>query len=186
MSGFLFAFVAVLLTSLGSKDQLLVARYSEHFGRDARLLLLGGAIAFVTAAAMGWGGHYVASILPSKGKTMLVAMALLLASVELFWPNREKALKEPTRSLGAVGLVLAYRQFGDASRFLIFAFAAGSALPFFAGAGGALAGALSILIGWLMAAELVEKLPLRTIRIVLGVMTLISAIYLGLSARGLL
>ncbi len=186
MSGFVFAFVAVLLTSLGSHDQLLVARYSAHFGRDIRILLLGSAIAFLTAAAMAWGGYYISSIMPPNGKMMLVALALVFAAAELAWPIRKKPLREPTRSLGALGLVLIYRQLADGSRFLIFAFAAGSALPFFAGAGGAIAGVIAILLGWLLAEDLIEKAPLRAIRITLAIITLVAAIYIGLTARGLL
>jgi putative Ca2+/H+ antiporter (TMEM165/GDT1 family) len=135
---------------------------------------------------MTLSGQYIAALLPSAAKLMLVAFALLMAAVELAWPNKRSFIKEPTRSLVASGLVLFVRQIGDGSRFLIFAFAAGSGTPWFAAVGGALGGIGAVLIGWLMADDLVEKLPLRKIRLVIAALLFVAAIITGLSARGLL
>lgn len=185
MPSFFLAFVGALLTSIGSRDQLLVAQVSARLGSAYGLLAAGWGAAVLSAFVMAWAGLAVAQILPSDGKTMLVAIALVLAAVELAWPNRTAALQEPTRSLGAIALVLFSRQLGDAGRFLIFAIAAATGAPFLAGVGGALAGGAGITLGWMAKADLEKALPLRTIRRALAAIVLLVGILIGLTARGL-
>ena len=186
MPSFFLAFVAALLTSIGSRDQLLVAQLSERLGRAYGLLATGWLVAAVSAGVMAWAGQAAAQILPPEGKTMLVAIALVLAAVELAWPNRTVALQEPTRSLGAIALVLFSRQLGDAGRFLVFAIAAATGAPVLAGVGGALAGGAAVTIGWLAKADLERSLPLRKVRLTLAAIVLLAGLLIGLSARGLI
>lgn len=186
MSEFLFALVAVFLTSLGGRDQMLVARLSANLGRHSGLLMTGCAVACATAAAMAWGGNYVASFLPGAGKTMLVAIGLLIAAIELCWPVKMGLIREPTRSLGAAGLVLVIRQMGDAARFVIFALAAALASPGLAGLGGALGGMLALAFGWSGALDHISEAHIRRIRIALGLCIGVIALFAGLSARGLI
>lgn len=186
MPSFLFAFIAVLLVSLGARDQLLVARLAQALGRRGSLLLLGCLSAIAMAALMAWGGAYISALMPAGGKAMLVAIALFMAAVELFWPNREKVPQEPTRSLAAFTIVILARQLGDAARFLVFALAVATGVPALAGAGGALGGCAALALGWILAGELEAKWPLRAIRIALGAVLLIAAVFIGLSARGII
>ncbi len=185
MPSFFFAFLAVAACSLGARDQLLVARLSGAGRSGALLLAVGLPVAAVSAGFMAWAGDTVAAMLPDAAKTMLVAIALLLAAFELAWPNRERAPREPTRSLAALAIVLLARQLGDASRFLVFAFAAATGAPLFAGIGGAAGGGAALVFAVVMGSELVEKWPLRTIRLVLAAVVGIAAMVIGLSARGL-
>lgn len=186
MPSFFLAFIAVLATSIGSRDQLLVAQLSHRLGRGYGLLMTGWLVTIVTAGIMAWAGQAAAQILPGEGKTMLVAIALVLAAAELAWPNRVNAAKEPTRSLGAIALVLFSRQMGDAGRFLIFAIAASTGVPQLAGIGGALGGMAAVTTGWLMAAALASERPLRAVRRVLAGIVLLAGVIIGLSARGLI
>lgn len=186
MSEFLFALVAVFLTSLGSRDQLLVARLSDSLGPNKGLLVTGCVTAALTAAAMAWGGNAISAMLPAAGKTMLVAFALLMAAAELGWSRKSGFLREPTRSLGAAALVLAVRQIGDAPRFIIFALAAALPSPVLAGAGGALGGMLALALGWVMAGTLARQKALRPVRFGLAICVLLIALVIGLSARGLI
>lgn len=185
MPSFLFAFVSVLLVSTGSRDQLLLAGLSETSGRARGLLVLGWVTAGLSALAMAWGGTLVANALPASGKSMLVALALLLAAFELAWPNRERLPTEPTRSHFAIFAVLLARQLGDGARFTVFAFAAATGAPWLAAAGGALAGGSAATLGWLGGAQLARRLPLRAIRRSLAALLLLAAIVIGLSARGI-
>lgn len=185
MPGFLFALVAVALTSFGGRDQLLVAHLSAQQGARIGVLVTGCIIAIITAAAMALSGQYIAAMMPSAGKVMLVAFALLAAAAELAWPVKVKQPSEPTHSLGATAIVMLARQIGDGSRFLIFAFAASSGTPWFAAAGGALGGIIAIVAGWAMAGDLQAIFPLKLIRRVLAVIVLVVGIYVALSARGI-
>ncbi len=186
MSSVFLAFAAVLLTSMGGRDQLLVAQLSARLQRRVSLLVVGCMAAIVTALAMGWAGHLAGQILPNSGKPMLAAFALLCAAVELAWPIRPRNVQEPTRSLFAITVVILARQLGDAGRFLVFAVAAATPDPYLAGAGGALGGCAAITLGWLMQDRLLADLPLRASRRFMAAIVLIAALVTGLSARGLL
>lgn len=186
MASLLFALVATILMGFGGRDQLIVARLSDALGPSRALLAVALACAAISAGVMGWAGWQVEKMISDSAETMLVAIALFLAAIELLWPNREKPLKEPTRSLGAMSLVLLARQIGDGPRFLVFAVAAATASPLWAGIGGAIGGGAAIAIGWALGAKLEQRLPLRAFRAALGGVVLIVAVTIGLSARGLI
>lgn len=183
MSSFLFGFALVLLVSIGARDQLLVARMA---GRTGPGILVAGCIAAVLSASMmAWAGDRIAYMLFPAAREMLVAIALLAAVIELLWPNRERSPREPTHSVFAAFLVLLARQIGDAGRFLVFALAAATALPWLVAVGGALGGMSALVLGWIMGEELEKALPLRLIRLGLAAVLLLAAIMLGLQARGM-
>lgn len=183
MSSFLFGFAAALLLTIGARDQLLVARLSQHLG--AAILLAGLLAAVFTAGLMALAGDTIAQLLPVAARQMLVAIALLVAAAELFWPTREKRPTEPTRSPFAAFVVLMARQWGDAARFLLFALAAATALPEYVALGGAAGAALALAGGWALGDQL-EALPLRGFRLAMGAIVLIGGLLLGLGARGLI
>ncbi|MCP9221341.1 hypothetical protein MKP08_01070 [Erythrobacter sp. LQ02-29] len=182
MSSFLFGFAGVLLLSLGARDQVLVARLAGRTG--PAVLVAGWIAAVVSASAMAWAGAAIADRLAGPSKPMLVAFALVAAAFELAWPNREHGPKEPTHSAFAAFVVLLARQITDAGRFLVFALAAATALPWLVAAGGALGGGLALTVGHIAGANL-ERAPLRAIRLVLAGLVLLSAAVIGLSARGM-
>lgn len=185
MSAFLFAMVAVFALSLGGRDQMRVAILADRLGRSWGLLVAGCLTAIATAAIMAFAGAGIAEILPPAGKQMLVAFALIASAFELLLPVRIRVPAEPTRSLGAMTIVLFVAQIADAGRFVVFALAA--LYPHFelTGAGGALGGCLAILLGWRMAGNLAER-PWRAVRIALAVVLAIVGAIIGLSVRGLL
>ena len=181
MSSFLFGFAAALLLTIGARDQLLVARLARPLG--ALILLAALVSAIFTAGLMALAGDAVAALLPETARQMLVAIALVVASFELFWPAREKRPKEPTRSAFAAFVVLLARQWGDAARFLLFALAA--ALPTFVALGGAAGAGAALAGGWALGDD-IEALPLRMFRLVMGGVVLIAGLAIGLGARGII
>lgn len=184
MSSFLFGFALVLLVSLGARDQLLVARLAGRTGPG--LLVAGVLAATASAAVMAWAGSLVSTLLfPEAGK-MLVAIALAVAAVELAWPIRSSAPREPSHSIFAAFVVLLARQIGDAGRFMVFAIAAWTALPWLAAAGGAAGGAAALALGWAAGSALETSLPLRRIRLGLAAALLLAALAIGLGVRGML
>ena len=184
MTSLLFAMVASFLTATGARDQLLVARLAGVLGASTPLLVVALASSAVTAGIAAWAGAWLARTMSEDAATMFVAIALLLAAVECAWPNREKTPREPTRSLGALAIVLFARQLTDASRFLVAAFAVVFAYWPLAGLGGALGGGGAVAVGWSLGLALEDKLPLRAIRIALALILFILAAITGLSARG--
>jgi hypothetical protein len=113
---------------------------------------------------------------------MLAAMALGVAALEMLVWRVRAVPAEPTRSLGAAGLVLLGLQLTDAARFLLFAIVVASLLPGAAGLGGALGGMVVVAIGWAGGQALID-LPLARWRRWLGGALLVLAIGLGLAVR---
>lgn len=183
MSSFLFGFALVVMVSLGARDQLLVARLAGRTGPG--LLVAGVLAAIVSAVLMAWAGQWIAvQLFPEAGK-MLVAIALLIAAIELAWPIRQEDPREPTHSIFAAFVVLLARQVSDAARFLVFAVSAWTALPWYAAAGGAIGGALALAMGWTMGNALERSLPLRWIRLALAAALFLAALTIGLGVRGI-
>lgn len=186
MTSLIFAMVASFLTATGARDQLLVARLAGALGASNGLLVVALATSAASAAAAAWVGARLAQTMSESAATMFVAIALLLAAFECAWPNREKAMREPTRSLGAIAIVLFARQLTDASRFLVAGFAVVFASWPLAGLGGAIGGGAAVALGWAMGPAMEAKLPLRAMRRGLAAVFVFLAILTGLSARGII
>jgi putative Ca2+/H+ antiporter (TMEM165/GDT1 family) len=183
VDSFLFSLLLVFALALGGRDQWLVARWADALGRSVPLLLTGIACAALSAALMAWVGAEFAAMLPRRAAQMLIAFALALAAFELAWPVKPLAPREPTRSLGAIAIVLAARQVGDAARFAVFALAASASLPATAALGGALGGGAAIALGWSVGVQGLGRLPLPIIRRVLAACLIVAALFIGLNAR---
>ncbi|MEO1048184.1 MAG: hypothetical protein AAFW59_07625, partial [Pseudomonadota bacterium] len=145
------------------------------------LLALSVVCAAVTAWIMAYAGSYAAWTLPEEAHPFLIAGALGLAALELAWPVRAAPLREPTRSLGAIGAVLLVRQLGDAARLIIFAAAIWTRDPIGAALAGGIGGALAAGMGWRLGAENLARWPLRWIRLGCSVPMILAALLIGLS-----
>lgn len=163
MSGFLFAFVVVLIAGIGARDQLLVAALAGRRGQRPAALLVAIACAAVTAGIMVAGAGMISPQLPGNARLFLAALALGLAGAEMLLARRAATPREPTDSLGAFALVLFAQQLTDGSRFALFAIAAATTATIPAGLGGALGGAAVVAAGWIGAAALAARdlVPLR-------------------------
>lgn len=183
VDGFLLSLLLVFALAMGGRDQWMVAQWAAALGQSAALLTVAVLCACVSAAAMAWVGAEFVALLPRRAAQMLVAFALGMAAIELALPVRIKPPKEPTRSLGALAIVLLARQVGDGARFAVFALAAWSALPIAAGLGGALGGAAAVTVGWAAGAETLARWPLMMVRRALAACLAIAALFVGLNAR---
>lgn len=183
MDGFLIAALLVFVLALGGRDQIMVAQWADSLGQGAALLTVAVVSAVVSAAAMAFIGAEFAAQLPRRAAQMLVAFALVIAAAELAWPARIKAAREPTRSLGAIAIVLLARQIGDGARFAVFALAAWTTVPLTAGMGGALGGAAAVTLGWTTGAATLSRWPLRPVRIALAAGLIVAGLFVGLNAR---
>ena len=137
---------------------------SARLGGGGGLLAVGWLSSILSSALAAWAGTAIAAQMPPEGKTMFVAAALALAGLELVWPMRKAPPEEPTRSLGAIAIVLFAGQITDAARFLILAIGVATANWPLAAAGGALGSAAVLTVAWTLGAEWETRLPLRAIR----------------------
>jgi hypothetical protein len=186
LPAFLLAFVAAALATLAGREAVRVARLSAALGGGTALLVVAGfacAIASVLAARLG---AVLAGGLVPEARGMLVALALLLAAGEVLVLRPGRAPAEPTRSLGALLLVLAAGQLTAGAAPVIFALAGATGSPWAAAAGGALGSGAGLAAAWSMAGEWETRLPLALLRHAVAAGFLAAAAATGLSARGLL
>lgn len=184
MTAFLFCLIAVLLAGIGARDQMTLAAMTNRQGQRPGLLAVALLLTIITAAGAAWLALTVMPILKGDARLLFAAMALVLAGLEslLLSPGRKPL--EPTRSLGALAVVLLAHQITDAARFLIFAIAAATAQPWLAGAGGAIGAAIMLGSAW-AAPELFEWRRLRPMRRGIGAVLLLAGLFAGLKALGL-
>ncbi|MFZ9394953.1 MAG: hypothetical protein ACO25F_02700 [Erythrobacter sp.] len=118
--------LAGLATAWGGRAQSLVAGLSAGLGAPQMVWLVALLCGAPTALVMGLAGAALAAGHGPSHRGLLIAAALLAAAFDLMLTVRRSAPQEPTRSLGAIALVLSARQMVDAPRWL--AFASGAAM----------------------------------------------------------
>ena len=179
MVNFYLTFLAVLLAGIGARDQALVAALTLARGRRVAVIVLALVMACLTAAFAVWAAQVIAPLLAPRARSFFAAMALGLAGLEslVLVPRRQP--REPTLSLGALVVVLAFLQAVDAARFLIVAMAVAMHSAFSVGLAGAIGGCAIVLAGW-MAPEWVTKPWMRIVRRAVGLLMLAVGVVLGL------
>lgn len=185
MVSFYFAFVAVLLAGLGSRDQVLLARLTLGQGRRPAALVIALVTSMATAAFAAWAGAAIMPILAPKARVFFVALALGFAGLEMLVIRPFRKLREPTLSLGALALALGALQLIDAARFLVFAIAVATDAPMPAGAAGALGGMILLSAAWFASAQVV-RYGVTMARRVIGILLLLVGTGLGLRVLELL
>lgn len=185
MAGFLFAFLACLLASLGARDQLLVAQVSARQGQ--RPALLGVAILSTlacSAVALAFAKVAGREVPGEAARMVFAGLAMVIAGGEALLLGARKAPQEPTGSLFAALVVLAALQITDAVRFLIVGLALTSAAPQTAAMGAAAASVLAIGAAW-TAPELADRPELARLRRLAGLLLLIAGLLVAWSGRSI-
>ena len=183
MTGFLFAFIAVVLAGVGARDQITVARLASGMGQRPALLVLAIALSVATAAFAAWLSVEVSPWLAPPARVLFGEIALGFAGLESLLLSPGRKPEEPTQSLAAIAIVLLAHQITDAARFIVFgmAVATGGAIP--AGAGGALGGVFVLVAAWAMP-ELFDWNRVRLWRRVTGALLLVAALVVGFNGLG--
>lgn len=171
---------------LGGREAVRVARLSAALGPGKALLTACWAACVAGCALSAWLGSGLAAQLAPDAKRMLVAIALLLAGAELAVLRPARAPLEPTRSFGAIVLVLAAAQLTSAAGFLVLALAGAMATPWLVAAGGAIGSGAVLSAAWSTGQEWERRLPLKALRLGTAALLIGAALTVGLSARGLL
>ena len=186
MPSFFLALISAAAATLGGREAVRVARLGAGLGAGWPLLLACWLASIVACALAAWLGGGIAGQLAPEGKAMLVAIALLLAALELAILRPGKAPVEPTRSFGAIAIVLGAAQLTSAAGFLVLALAAATGAPWLAAAGGALGSGIVLSLACWTGREWEARLPLNLLRFGVAGALLAAAVVTGLSARGLL
>ncbi len=184
VTGFILAFVAVLLAGTGARDQLAFAALARSQGSRAGMLIAGLTVSIVTALFVGWAASMVAPMLNSDARLFLAALALGIAGLEALLLRPARHAAEPTHSIGALIIVLASLQLTDAARFLIFGIALAVNAPLPSAIGGAAGGMVLLACAWAWPKIFTWQL-LRRPRHAIGAGLLLLSAWLGLRALGI-
>ncbi|HLV07901.1 MAG TPA: hypothetical protein VKY80_09545 [Croceibacterium sp.] len=185
MPAFFLALLAAAAATLAGREAVRMARLSAALGPAVPLLVAGWLACIAACALAAWLGAGIAGALLPSAKTMLVAIALLLAALELTLAKQVRTPAEPTRAFGAALLVFTAAQVAAAAGFVVFALAAALAAPWLTAVGGMVGSGAALTAAWSAGAEW-TRLPLRPFRYGVALLLLVAAILTGLSARGLL
>lgn len=187
MDALVTAFVAAGLAEWGDKTQLLVAALAARQHRPLALLAgvaLAAALHAVIAAA---GGTIVHDWVTIRALTLLLALALLFAGgAGLFARKAPRILIGP----GAGAFVAAFlcffiAEFGDKTQFLTFSVAARFDSLALAAAGGAAGVVAASVPALLLGERLKSAIPLRPIRLAIGVLFLLLGFIVAVNALAL-
>lgn len=185
MPAFYLTLIAVLLAGLGARDQGTVAALALRQGQRPAVLIVALASAVATALCAAYAAHFMLMQLPPPARTIFAAIALGMAGLESLVLAPRRNMREPTNSLGALGLVLLAQQLTDAARFVIFGMGVGMAAPWAAGAAGVLGGGVLAAFAWARPDLLATPLA-RVTRRVMGGLLVLAAITMFLSEFGIL
>lgn len=179
MSGFLFAFLAVVVCGIGARDQVLVATLTRVQGQRPALLLAALAAALATTCLAGWAADRLLAELDPPARTMFAAFALILAGLEVLVLRTLREPAEPTGSLFAAFIVVAALQITDGARFLVLALGVATASPVTAAMGGAVA-SMALVGAGSLAPHLPTAAPIRPLRRVAGSLLVLVGLWHGL------
>ena len=185
MRPFFFALVAAALTTLAGREAVRVARLSASLGRAPALLVAASLACLVASLVAARLGAAAAAGLAPEARTVLVGIALVLAAAEVLVLRPGHAPAEPTRSFGAVLLVLVAEQLTAAAAVLVFALAGASGAPWLAAAGGGAGSGAVLAAAWSMGARWEARMPLGPLRYAVAGLLLAAAVVMGLPARAL-
>jgi len=185
MGAFYLTLVAVLLSGIASRDQVTIAALTRAQGQRFGVLATALVCAAATCGIAAYAAAQFLATLPNPARPILAGIALGLAGLESLILSPNANPREPTHSLGALGLVLLAHQATDAARFTLFGLAIGMGAPLAAGLGGGLAGLILVALAWSFSHVFTAR-PIRVLRRVVGALLLTIAIGMFLDARGIL
>ncbi|HEU4651455.1 MAG TPA: hypothetical protein VFS49_08570 [Croceibacterium sp.] len=170
------AFIAAALVTLAGREATRVARLSAALGASLVLFAACWLAALVACALAASAGAALAAELAPETRAAFVAVALAVAAVELLVLRPAAAPAEPTRSFGAVALVLVTAQLVAGAGLPVLAAAVWSGSPWPAAAGGALGTGAVLSLAWRIGrAWNPRRVPLALVRYAVAALLLALA-----------
>ena len=184
MDALMAALVAAALAQIGDRTAWLAAILSDRLRRLGLVIAMAALAIFAASSLAAALGTVIGPKLAPNAQQLMLALALLLQGGGAFFPA-----KVPERldrwKIGAVAtafLGLFILAFGDRIQFIALALAARSPVPAFAAIGVTLGSLVVIVPAAMMGETAWRKLPLKTLRIAVGVLFLVTGIVLALGA----
>jgi hypothetical protein len=180
---FVLALAAAATATLAGREAVRVARLSAALGTNTALLTACWLACALGSGAAAWLGTKIGARLAPDASAMVTATALLVAAGDLALLRPVRAPAEPTRSFGAIVIVLGTAQLTSAVGFLILAVTTAGMAAELAALAGAVGSGAVLTAAWRAGRAWETRLPLPALRWTIAGLLLLGA---GLSARGLL
>ena len=181
------ALVAGALASIGDRPAWLAAILADRLRSKASVIVAAAVALALASGIAATAGAVVGPRMTPEASLLMLALALLLqgggALARVKPPERLQGWRIGAFPTALLGLFIL--AFGEGIQFIVLALAARSPLPWLAGVGGA-TGAAAVLAGAAFAGERDWlALPLRRVRIVVGLLFLLVGAMLALKALAL-
>ncbi|NBC37764.1 hypothetical protein GTZ99_14510 [Novosphingobium sp. FSY-8] len=157
MNGTLYALLACFLCGIGARDQMLLAALTHRLGRHTGALLLACATSALASGLAAWASEEIGAVMTYPARMVLACFALAAAGVESLMFRPKIAMKEPTRSLFAAGVVMLAYQAADAARFLVLAITLATFAPVPTAVGGTLGAWAALWLGYLASDVMLQR-----------------------------
>lgn len=181
------AFIVALLAELGDRTQLLAMLLGDRFRRPAAVIAGIALAAILNMALAGVVGAEIGGYLNHRAIRLMTGLALLVAASGAFFrvkppePVEGWKLGAVLSSAGAF-FILAL---GDKTQFVTATIAAGSGQPVLAAAGAAVGGTLAHVPAVVLGERWPALVPMRAIRIGVGIVLALAGLVLAIGALDL-
>ena len=187
MDALMAALVAAALAQVGDRTAWLASILADRHGAG-RVIAMAALAIFVASGLAAFGGALLAPMLAPNAKQLMLALAVLLQGGGALFPAKAPERLESWR-IGALAtsfLGIFILAFGDGVQFIVVTLAARTPVPALAAVGATL-GSLAVVgpaavmgeSGW-------TALPLKGLRIAIGIVFLLAGAFLGLGALDLI
>ena len=185
MEALLTTFIAAGLAEFGDKTQLLAIALGARYRRPFPVLLgvAVGALANTLIAAAG--GTFVSGMITLRAISLLVAVAILFAGVAAFIPQKTESdmgTGWKTNALITTAVCFFLLEFGDKTQFFTFALGAQYSSVALAAAGATAGVVLANVPGVILGERAAAVLPLRRMRVGIGILFLIVGTVIAVNA----
>lgn len=188
VDGLMAALVAAALAQVGDRTAWLAAILADRFRKPGLVIVMAATAMLAASGIASVGGALLAPLLAPNAKQLMLALALMLQGGGALFPATAPERLDRWR-IGAVAtsaLGLFILAFGDGVQFIVVTLAARSPVPALAAIGATIGSLAAIVPAALMGEAAWLKLPLRGLRIGIGVAFLLVGAVLALGALRLI
>ena len=182
------ALVAAALAQVGDRTAWLAAILSDRHGRPGLVIAMAGLALLAASGLAAALGATIGPKLTPNAQQLMLALALMLQGGGSMFPARPPERLDRWR-IGAVAtalLGLFILAFGYGVQFIVLALAARTPVPALAAIGATLGSLVVIVPAALMGEAAWRRLPLKPLRIAIGVLFVLVGIILALGALRLI
>lgn len=182
------ALVAAALAQVGDRTAWLAAILADRYAKPGLVIAMAAVALLAASGIAAVGGALIGPLLAPNARQLMLALALILQGGGAVFPakppERLVSWRIGAAATSAIGLFIL--GFGDGVQFIVLTLAARSPVPALAAIGATLGSLAVIAPAALMGEAAWLKLPLKPLRIGIGVLFVLAGAFLALGALRLI